>query len=111
MFELEVSDEYWWPVQVPLVGADGKTKTHTFDARFKRLPQSEIDEIMEKVKDKDILDQEVIDRVLVGWRNIRHQGEEVAFTPENVERLMAVHPTRPNTVQAWFTSLGGKRKN
>ncbi len=112
MFELDVNDSYHYPVTVPVPTEQG-VKEFQFEARFKRLPQSEIDAISERAARMEISDQELAERVLVGWRGVRENGEELAFSPEARNRLLDVNPVRECVLAAWFESISarGRAKN
>jgi hypothetical protein len=61
VFKLATSPVYFWPVSVSLPTDGGKFEKSTFDAQFKRIPQSRIDAIFraEDVKDEAALQKEI----------------------------------------------------
>lgn len=112
MFKLDLSDSYTWPVTVEVVDA-GKSAKHTFDAQFRRLKQSQIDELIAAVRDGHKSDADLVAEVLVGWAGVKDAaGEDIPFTESSRDRVMDVYPVRPAVLAAWFESLAGaKRKN
>lgn len=91
----------------------------TFDAQFKRLPQTRINEIQDQVRAKqsdptvEITDQSVADEVLVGWANVLDEdGEEVPFTAKAKDELLDIPAVASGIVVAYFESVtGNKAKN
>ena len=113
MFKLSTSDSYKYPVVVEIVDESGRTTKHTFEAHFKRLPQSEIDRLLVASKDDGIRDEDVVDQVLIGWSGVvDEQGDAMPFNAENVRVVLDICPVRACVVRAWVDSLtGGRRKN
>lgn len=113
MFKLDLSEDYPYPVKVEVQGANGKTRTDTFVARFKRLPQSEIDDIVKRSAAGEILDSDVAAQVLVGWDGVcDSNGDEIVFSDSARDRILDFFPVRPAVISAWFASLqGAKAKN
>jgi len=91
----------------------------TFDAQFKRLPQTRINEIQDQVRAKqsdptvEITDQSVADEVLAGWANVLDEdGEEVPFTAKAKDELLDIPAVASGIVVAYFESVtGNKAKN
>ena len=100
-------------VTVNFKGDNGKTKPMTYKARFRRVSQEEIDTIDEEIKNGELDDMGLLNRVMVGWEGVfDEQKQPVEFTPENMNALMAMFPTRPTTVNAFFDSIKvAKAKN
>jgi hypothetical protein len=89
-FILEQSPTFTWPITVRERQDGGRYRTHAFEAVFKRLPQSRMDEITldyQRIKSRAAKD-EVIDslptraiaaEILVGWSGI--------FEPDNTTQI------------------------
>lgn len=103
----------------------GKREKATFDAIFKRLPQSRINAIQveaqrrvkaaesgEELKD-GISDVSLADEILVGWQSvIDGDGEEVPFSKAAKAQLLDVPMLASAIIEAFFESLvEQKRKN
>lgn len=124
-FVLKQSDSYTWPVSIKLPANGGKRERQTFDAEFKRLAQSRINEIQREVqlrvkaneKGEDtgegISDQSIADEILVGWDGIIDgDGEPVPFSNAVKAQLLDVPMMAGALVAAYFESLvEQKRKN
>ena len=124
-FVLKQSDSYTWPVSIKLPANGGKRERQTFDAEFKRLPQSRINEIQREVqlrvkaneKGEDtgegVSDQSIADEILVGWDGIVDgDGEPVPFSNAVKAQLLDVPMMAGALVSAYFESLvEQKRKN
>ena len=124
-FVLKQSDSYTWPVSIKLPANGGKRERQTFDAEFKRLAQSRINEIQREVqlrvkaneKGEDtgegVSDQSIADEILVGWDGIVDgDGEPVPFSNAVKAQLLDVPMMAGALVAAYFESLvEQKRKN
>jgi len=124
-FVLKQSDSYTWPVSIKLPANGGKRERQTFDAEFKRLAQSRINEIQREVqlrikaneKGEDtgegVSDQSIADEILVGWDGIVDgDGEPVPFSNAVKAQLLDVPTMAGALVSAYFESLvEQKRKN
>lgn len=123
-FVLKQSDSYRWPVSFKLPIDGGKREKQSFEAEFKRLPQSRIMEIQAQAQRlikaaedgeqiEGISDLSVADEVLVGWSGIVDEdGEEVPFSKTNKAALLEVPMLAASLIQAYFESLvEEKRKN
>lgn len=114
MFQLATqSDHITYPVTVECLDENGKLAPKKFKAHFARLPQSEIDDLIAKAQAKEITDNDLVDKVLVGWDDVvDDSGKPIEFSPAMRDRLLEIFPVRPSVVTAWFESLSGaKRKN
>lgn len=124
-FVLKQSDSYTWPVSIKLPANGGKRERQTFDAEFKRLAQSRINEIQREVQQRvkanekgedtgeGISDQSIADEILVGWDGIVDgDGEPVPFSNAVKAQLLDVPMMAGALVSAYFESLvEQKRKN
>ena len=124
-FVLKQSDSYTWPVSIKLPANGGKREKQTFEAEFKRLPQSRINEIQMLVQQRikaaergedtgeGITDQSIADEVLVGWEGIVDgDGEAVSFNKCTKAQLLDVPMMAGALIEAFFESLvEAKRKN
>jgi hypothetical protein len=128
MFVLDQSDSYFWPVSIELP-ENGKKKTFTFDAEFKRLPQEDVEklrqrhtiqikrivEAMDSYKDEDGLGindagdetRELCDAVICGWAKVKDAaGDDVPFTEASKRRMYQVQGAPAAIFDAWIESLG-----
>lgn len=113
MFKLDASSDYWYPVNVAMLDAEGRTKKVSFDAKFRRLSKDELKDVFNP-DNTPRNDNEICDDVFLGWRKVQDaEGNELANTLENRELFLAVHPVQPSIVRAWLESIGirGKEKN
>ena len=124
-FVLKQSDSYSWPVSIKLPADGGKRERQTFDAEFKRLPQSRINEIQELVQKQikatergeatasEISDQSIADEILVGWDGIVDgEGEPVPYSKASKAMLLDIPMMAGALISVYFESLvEQKRKN
>jgi hypothetical protein len=118
-FVLKQSATYSWPVVLRLPVDGGRFEKQTFDAQFKRLSQSRINEIQDLVRAKqlnhevELTDQSVADEVLAGWGNVQDDdGQEVPYTAAAKAELLNIPAVASGIVVAYFESVtGSKTKN
>ena len=111
MFTTGVSKTYQWPVDVKLVAEDGKEAALSFTAVFKRLPNSEIEQIQLDAAAGNMPDQEVVDRVMAGWGDdiTTPDGKPLAFTKKNLDAVCEIYPVRDCIVTAYLQSIAEAR--
>lgn len=121
-FKLQQSATYVWPVKIVLPIDGGKRETHTFDATFRRLPQSRINEIIKLAKlqergrldeDQELEDQDAAREIMTGWDGVQDDdGKAVPFSEGALSQLLEIPTVAGQIVRAWFGSLAeAKRKN
>ncbi len=124
-FVLNQSQSYSWPVSINLPADGGKREKSSFDALFKRLPQSRINEIQQlaqqRIKsaergdelDNGVTDQSIAAEILVGWSGILDaDGDDVPYSEAVKAQLLDVPMMAGALIEAYFTSLVElKRKN
>jgi len=112
MFQMDLSDTYAWPVEVAVVNEKGTRTKMGFTAQFKRMPQSDIDRVLERAGQDDITDQELVNEIVAGWKGIREGKDEVEFNASNLAAICEITPTRMRILEAWAESISeGVRKN
>jgi hypothetical protein len=121
-FKLQQSPTYVWPVKIVLPIDGGKRETHTFDATFRRLPQSRINEIIKLARlqergrlddDQELEDQDAAREIMVGWDGVQDDdGKAIPFSEGALTQLVEIPTVAGQIVKAWFGSLAeAKRKN
>src|SRR5690349_19181307 len=112
MFKQSQSQTYTWPVTFELPASGGKFEKHTFDAEFKRLPQSRLREI-QTAGSEAADDVTFAQEILVGWKGVQDEsGQEVPFSVGARDAVLDVPGVATAVVLAFIQSIhGGKRKN
>jgi hypothetical protein len=109
VFKIDQSASYWWPVTVEFP-VDRTTRKETFDAEFRRLPQSRIREITAQDSTFDAV--ALAREVLVSWKGIQDDGQDMPYSEAARDRLLDVPLVAGAITSAWFASLtGAKAKN
>ena len=120
---LTQSATYKWPVRITLPVDGGRRETHTFDAEFRRLPQSRVNEIIQLVRDQErgrrsdeeqfVQDTDVASEVIAGWTGIvDDDGKAIPFSESTLSQLLEIPTVAPQIVEAFFKSnADAKRKN
>jgi len=114
-FVLKQTSSYTWPVSLELPTNGGKKVKSKFTAEYARLPQSRINEIAKlakaaeygKTSDEEELDDKTAAKeILVGWSEVvDDDGEEVDFTPANLELLLEIPTAAGQLIAQWLESM------
>ena len=110
MFIISQTASYSWPVTVEVPVSGGKFEKQSFDAEFKRLPQSQIVELRDAEGTTDIA---FAREVLVGWKGIHDANkQELPYSESARDMLLDIPTVATAVVMAFFASLSGsKAKN
>jgi len=123
-FVLKSSSSYSWPVTF-YQPENGTRKEHSFDAQFKQLPQTRINEIQVLVQKRvkaiqegeedtsGITDQSIANEVLVGWEGIEDgEGAPVPFSNKTKKQILDIPMLASAIIESYFDSLvEAKAKN
>jgi hypothetical protein len=113
-FVLQQSPTYSWPVRI-LIPTDGRREQFTFTARFNRLKQSRIKELVaiSQSEDESISDLQLLGEILGGWDDVMDDaGKPVAFSKVALEQMAELPTVAGQIATAYFESLTeAKRKN
>jgi len=117
MFILKKEATFTQPIKFYTPSDGGLQKEETFDAVFKIIPQSRINEIREqadkkqKELDQGITDGEnisdvlIADEILVGWDGITDGEKEIPYS-KATKKLILEYPLLANTlVEIYFAEL------
>ena len=117
MFILKKEATFTQPIKFYTPSDGGIQKEETFDATFKIIPQSRINEIREqadkkqKELDQGITDGEnisdvlIADEILVGWDGITDGEKEIPYS-KATKKLILEYPLLANTlVEIYFAEL------
>ena len=122
MFVLKQTASYTWPVPLLIPVNGGRREKHSFDAEFKRLPQTRIDEIIRLARMIDAGKGEPEDEqtmakipceIVIGWSGITDDnGKEVPFSEAALSQLLEIPTIAGQIIKAWFESMEvAKRQN
>lgn len=104
--------DYSWPVAVVFPADGGKVEKSTFDAIFKRVSQTRIQEIRDAITEGKITDVQLASEVLVGWNGITDGADPIPFSESARAQVLDIPTVAAAIVRAWFESLSGApRKN
>lgn len=84
------SDTFRWPVKVNIPKDGGGYEVGTFDAVFKRLPRSEVEEIGTRVATGEITGLDAVRQILIGWSGVLGDNEEIPFSEANREKFLEI---------------------
>jgi hypothetical protein len=118
-FVLKQTASYSWPVPLLIPVDGGRREKHSFDAEFRRLPQTRINEIIKLARalelgreDDEALDDKTAAReILIGWAGITDDaGKEVPFSESALEQLLEIPTIAGQIIRAWFNSMEVAKK-
>jgi len=110
MFKITQDPTYTWPVSIEFPTDGGKVEKATFDAEFKRLTQSRVDEIRQAVERNDMRDIDLAREALVGWSGIVDNGGPVPYSESARDQLLEIPMVATSIVVALLNSLAGARR-
>lgn len=97
---------YWTPVRVEFPGDNGRHVVKVFKAQFKRRTQDELTSINDRLADGSLDDRGLIAEVLCDWGDVIGADKvPMAFNEENLNLLLAMHPTQPTLVRTFYDSI------
>jgi hypothetical protein len=118
-FVLKQTASYTWPVPLLIPVDGGRREKHSFDAEFKRLPQSRINEIIKLARALELgrADEESLDdktaakEILIGWAGITDDsGKDVPFSEAALDQLLEIPTIAGQIIRAWFNSMEVAKK-
>lgn len=112
MFKLVQPTSYTWPVTVELPTDGGRVEKATFDAEFKRLTQSRLEEIRAQIERNEIRDIDLVREVLIGWSGVTDGENPIPYSESARDQLLDIPMVAASIVISLFQSISGaKRKN
>ena len=125
-YKLAITPRFSAEVTAEIPADNGRANRVKFHVWFKRPTTTQFDELVERINAHKagnattptglpaMSDQDVVDELLDGFGDdlFDDNGNELEFTPANVESLCDVFPMRPSLVSAFFDGfLKAKVKN
>lgn len=110
MFKITQQPTYSWPVTVELPTDGGKVEKATFDAEFKRLTQSRVDEIRMAVERNEMRDVDLAREAMVGWSGVVDGDGPVPYSESARDQLLEIPMVSSAIVTALLGSLAGARR-
>jgi len=113
-FILEQSPTFSWPITIREVADGGRHRTHQFEAIFRRLPQSRMEEVQlqyQQMKSAAVHDREIdaiptreiAGEILAGWTGINNpDGSAVEFDELAKAQLLEVATVADVLVSVFF---------
>lgn len=113
-FILEQSPTFSWPITIREVTDGGRHRTHQFEAIYRRLPASRMEEVQlayQRIKAAAARDQvvdaiptrEIAAEILAGWKGITDgEGNELEFSAGAKAQLLEVATVADVLVATFF---------
>jgi|SaaInlLV_10m_DNA_4_1040232.scaffolds.fasta_scaffold33483_2 hypothetical protein len=97
-------------VDVGFRGDFGKVEKARFDMEFRILTKEEAKDLLGRAADDDLNDVEIIQDYALGWTDVQDEGgNDMEFTPENVEIVMNDQDVYSAIMTAFMEDLLGKK--
>ena len=99
------------PFEVPVDG-DEETgfKEEVITIRFRDVPRSWAQEILDKINADEIDNAEICRQVITGWEGVEDEkGKAIPFTTEGLEELLEKRNFPGSAVAVFFDSLTGRK--
>jgi len=113
-FKIQERKTYPWTVEHVVAVVAGKPELMKFDAEFKALPQSRIEEMMKLAQADKLNNDSFLTEVLVGWHGlVGEDGAEFVYDKTNLDKMTQLYPgVVGSIVRAYMESIiGAARKN
>jgi hypothetical protein len=124
-FILEQTPTFTWPITIKEQVDNGRYRTHSFEAVFKRLPQSRMEELAidfqrlrHAVKNDDLIERiptrEIANEILVGWSGIFEPDNttQIPYSEDSKAQLLEIATVAEMLVQTYIESIEkAKAKN
>lgn len=107
MFKLNQSATFWWPIEAHIPVDGGRFEKATFDGEFKRRSTTELRELQDR---EGMTDDAFIREVLVGWRGVQDDGQDVPFSATALDQMLQVPGVAAAIVTAFYGALAGAKK-
>jgi hypothetical protein len=111
-FVVKQSDTYFWPVEIEVASSKntGRHEKHTFDAEFKRVSQSRVEEVISGGENAPESDRALAAEIMVGWKGVTDGTDELPWSEGNRDMVLEMPKVASSIVKAWSDSLTGARK-
>jgi len=112
-FVLDQDESYLWPCRFEVPISGGKYKLMTFDAEFKNVSQSRLEELMNLQSKGLKTDTDIAKEMIIGWSGIVDgKGEEIPYTEKSKKVLLNIAGMGSQIVQIFISSRSkAKAKN
>lgn len=110
IFQAAARPTFTAPVEITVPGIedDGAPETHQVVIEFKRLPRKQLDAFQQR----DVVYVDAAKDVVVGWRLLDSQGEDIPFSPDMLDALLDIAGAPRAIFEAFVRhSYGAARKN
>lgn len=111
-----VKDEVEVRITAQIEIDNGNTLPVTWRAKYRKPSVSEAADIVRSLENGELTDEDVMDKCLLGWRDLKGEGgEDVPYSPEALEAAMQSREYRTALVRGCLEVLLGRealaRKN
>lgn len=115
MFKLSTKTSYNRKINIKVPLDLGKFDKASFIVEFRLVPVSEIKDTLERAKNQELTDEDILKQNILGWEGVSDaEGESLPFTDNNLDQLLDIPYVRKPLMDALMEDMLGKevlRKN
>lgn len=108
--KINTGSSFFWPVEISTPVDGGTFEKQTFDAEFKRMKISEVEEMVAKVKTGVLTGSQAVRQFFVGWRGVVDNGQDVPFSETNLEKVLDIPGVAWGIFEAFKEAMSGKAR-
>lgn len=116
-FVVKQSDCYRCAITVHLVAENGKKVSNQFEAKFRRISTTRVEEIVEiakRVKDDGDLAElrlnDLLFEIIADWDGVESEpGKPLPFSQEALDSLLDIPSVGAQILEAWFNSINHQK--
>lgn len=88
----------------------GRVETLKFKTKFRRRTKREAQAIIEQMTDPDtdVTEESILQEDLLGWRDLKGDGGDVEYTPENLDAMLNHIEYVKALFEAWGVAQMGR---
>lgn len=113
MFKIASKPTFKWPIKFKVIDDNGRYSTVSFTGEFKRLSQTEVNELLDKLRDEaaDFNDVKLCKDILVGFTDVKDEdNNDLTFDETALEMVLDVPGAASNIAKTFFEALSGARE-
>jgi hypothetical protein len=109
MSVIKKRESYRWTVEHVAAMRNGEPELFTFDAEFKALTKTAVDQVLAKAAARKLSDEEFLGGIVAGWHDMkREDGSPWEYSPEAVRELEDLYSgVGASICRAWVASVKG----
>jgi len=108
--KLSNTETFFWPVTVTTPVDGGQFDKQTFDAEFKRMKVSEVEDMVARVYSGVLQPTAAVRMFFVGWRGVVNDGDDVPFSETALAQVLDIPGVAAAVFEAFKDAMAGKAR-